>query len=153
MKKICVILILSVFSFGNAIAGPDANNLTQCLVGNTTAGDKEILTRWVFATLAKHPNLATNPNMSDLASVAQRVRSGADREMAQLVEKFIYDKCNSQLKAALKNEGPMAIQTSIRSYVEQTGREILQHPSVAGSIGGVASQMDAQKLLQALMGQ
>lgn len=153
MNKIVAVITLLIMTTGNVVAGEHANRLSQCLVSNTTAADKEILTRWVFTTLAKHPNLATSPNMTDLTSIAQDVRSGANREMAQLVEKFIYDKCNSQLKAAVKNEGPMAIQTSIRSYVEQTGREILQHPSVAGSIGGVASQMDAKKLFEALMAQ
>ncbi len=153
MKKFLVIIALSLGVSSYSFAGEHATPLPQCLVSNTTSADKEILTRWVFTTLAKHPNLATDPKMSDLASIAQNVRSGADREMAQLVEKFIYDKCNSQLKAAIKNEGPLAIQTSIRSYVQQTGQEILQHPSIAGSIGGVASQMNAQKLFEALMAQ
>lgn len=147
MKKSIAIILVMISTVSSAIAGEHANRLSQCLVSNTTVADKQILTKWVFTTLANHPTL------SDMATIAQNIRSGADREMAQLVEKFIYDKCNEQLKAAVKNEGPMAIQTSIQSYVEQTGREILQHPSIAGSIGGVASQMDAKKLFEALMAQ
>lgn len=153
MKKAITIIAVFICSITSAYSGEHATRLSQCLLSNTTEADKSVLTSWVFATLAKHPNLASNPNMSDLVSIAQGVRNGADRDMAQLVEKFIYDKCNEELKAAVKNEGPMAIQSSIRSYVEQTGREILQHPSVAGSIGGVASQMDAQRLFQSLMSQ
>ncbi len=153
MKKVIVMIALMVGFSANAAAGEHATRLSQCLSANTTEADKAVLTRWVFSTLSKHPNLASNPNMNDLVSVARDIRSGADREMAQLVEKFIYDKCNEELKAAVKNEGPAAIQTSLRGYVEQTGRDILNHPSITGSVAGIATQMDFSKMLQALMAQ
>ena len=130
---------------GTAHAGQYASALSQCLISNTTAADKDIMTKWVFASLSNHPSL------NNMAHLSDAVRTGADQDMARLVESFMYDKCNSQLKNAVKNEGPAALEQSIRSYVEVTGREILSDPSIAGSITGVARQLDAKKLMEALM--
>ena len=143
MKKILILVIMGIS--GTAHAGEYASALSQCLISHTTAADKEIMTKWVFTSLSNHPSL------SDMAKLSDAVKTGADRDMARLVESFIYDKCNAQLKNAVKNEGTAAIEQSIRSYVEVTGREILSDPSIAGSITGVANQLDAKKLFEALM--
>lgn len=145
MRKVLLAGLIIIGSSLHATAGEHAAALSQCLVSNTTAADKAVMTKWVFSSLSNHPSL------SDMASMSDAARTGADQEMARLVESFIYDKCNSQLKAAVKNEGPMAIEQSIRSYVEVTGREILQHPSISSSVTGLASQLDARKMFEALM--
>lgn len=145
MKKILMIVLMSVGVSGNAQAGEHAAALSQCLISNTTEADKEVMTKWVFSSLSNHPSL------NGMSGVTDAVRSGSDQQMAKLVESFIYDKCYTQLKAAVKNEGPMSIEQSIRSYVEVTGREVMQHPSVASSVTGIAKHLDAQKLFQALM--
>jgi hypothetical protein len=145
MKKVLLASLLIIGSSIPAAAGEHAAALSQCLVSNTTTDDKAIMTKWVFSSLSNHPSL------SGMATMSETVRTGADQQMARLVESFIYDKCNSQLKAAVKNEGPMAIEQSIRSYVEVTGREILQHPSISSSVTGLASQLDARKMFEALM--
>ncbi|MEZ5759202.1 MAG: hypothetical protein R3D86_13360 [Emcibacteraceae bacterium] len=143
MKKLLFLIILG-FS-GTAHAGQYASALSQCLISNTTAADKDIMTKWVFTSLSNHPSL------NNMAHLSDAVRTGADQDMARLVESFMYEKCNSQLKNAVKNEGPAALEQSIRSYVEVTGREILSDPSIAGSISGVARQLDVRKLMEALM--
>ena len=140
MKKTIFAALMTVSVFSSAQAGEHAAALSQCLVSNTTQADKEIMTKWVFSSLSNHPSL------SNMANLSAAVRTGADQQMARLVESFIYDKCSGQLKAAVKNEGPSAIEQSIRSYVEVTGREIMQHPSISSSVTGLASQMDAKKM-------
>lgn len=145
MKKILMIVLVTFGVVENVRAGEHAAALSQCLISNTTDTDKEVMTKWVFSSLSNHPSL------NGMSVVTDAVRSGSDQEMAKLVERFIYDKCYDQLKAAVKNEGPMSIEQSIRSYVEVTGREVMQHPSVASSVTGIAKHLDAQKLLQALM--
>ncbi len=145
MKKTFFAIMMVMMWVTQVQAGPHATALSQCLLSNTTDRDKAVMTKWVFASLSNHPSL------NNMASIAQNVRTGTDQDMARLVEKFMYESCSAELKNAVKNEGPSAIQTSIRSYVEVTGREILQHPSVANSVTGLASQLDAKKMFEALM--
>ena len=145
MKKFMMISLIMIGLCETANAGEHAAALSQCLISNTTAADKEVMTKWVFSSLSNHPSL------NGMSGVTDAVRSGSDQQMAKLVESFIYDKCYDQLKTAVKNEGPMSIEQSIRSYVEVTGREVMQHPSVAASVTGIAKHLDAQKLFKALM--
>ncbi len=147
MRRIIYCVMLVILSTGLASAGEYANNLSQCLLANTSQADKAVMTKWVFSSLSNHPAL------SEMATISSSMRTNADHDMARLVEKFMYEKCSGELKSAVKNEGPTAIQASIRSYVEATGREILQHPSIASSVAGLASQLDAKKMFEALMSQ
>lgn len=146
MKKIIISLMVLLFN-GQVNAAEHAQALSQCLVNNTTEADKTVMTRWVYSSLSNHPSL------SSMTSINDATRVGADQEMARLVEKFMYQTCSEQLKNAVKNEGPAAIERSLRSYVEVTGREILQHPSISNSVTGVAKQLDVKKLFEALMSQ
>jgi len=145
MKTSLLLMLFLAISVGQAQAGEYAENLSHCLKTNTTEADKIVMTKWVFSSLSNHPSL------NDMATIKQSVRTGADSDMAQLVEKFMYEKCSDELKNAVKKEGPSAIQSSIRSYVEITGREILQHPSIVSSVSGLAGQLDAKKMFEALM--
>lgn len=145
MRKVLLVGLMVIGSSVQATAGEYAAALSQCLISNTTAADKTVMTKWAFASLSNHPSL------SDMTTMSDAVKTSADQEMARLVESFIYDKCNSQLKQAVKQEGPRAIEQSIRAFVEVTGREIMQHPSISSGVTGLATQLDAGKLLQALM--
>ena len=145
MKKIIIAIIMGMFMSPSLKAGEHATALSQCLINNTTQADKNIMTQWVFSSLSNHPPV------SSMSTITSEAKSNADQRMAKLVEKFMYDKCLNQVKTAVQNEGPGAIEMSIRSYVEIAGREVLNHPSVAGSVTGLASHMDVKRLFEALM--
>ena len=145
MKKNIILGLMLIWGGANAVAGEHSNALSQCLRSKTTEADKVVMTKWVYSSLSNHPSLGDMVNMSDAVKV------GANREMAQLVEKFIYDKCYDQLKSAVKNEGLSAIEQSIRSYVEVMSREVMQHPSISNSVTGLAQHLDPKKLFEAMM--
>ena len=144
MKKFLLCIVVLLFN-GQVNAAEHAQALSQCLVSNTTEADKTVMTRWVFSSLSNHPSL------NNMASISDAAKIGSDQDMARLVEKFMYQTCSEQLKNAVKNEGPAAIEQSIRSYVEVTGREILKHPSISGSVTGVAKQLDYKRMFETLM--
>ena len=86
-----------------------------------------------------------------MSALTQGSINQADREMAKLVETFMYSKCKSQVKNALQNEGPKAIDDSIRKYAQVTGQEILKDPSISNNVTNLAQHLDLMKLFQALM--
>ncbi len=139
---------MAMISMGIAVeaqAGAHSEALSQCLIRNTNDADKAVMTKWVFTAMSNHPSL------TDMAAISSSMRTGVDQEMARVVEKFMYQSCTEELKQAVKNEGPGALQSSIRSYVEVMGREVMQHPSLRNSVTGLTSQFDYKKMFEALM--
>lgn len=145
MRKFIILILLCFVTSTPAISGEHANVLSQCLVSNTSEEDKAVMARWVFSTLSQHPSIGS---MSTLTKDATTI---ADQNMAKLVEEFMYNKCKIQVKNALQNEGPQAIELSIRQYAQVTGQEILQDPSITNNLTNLAQHLDLMKLFQALM--
>ena len=145
MKKFFLIIILFSMNAAPAISGEYANALSQCLTSNTTEDDKGVMARWVYSTLSQHPSVTS------MSALTQGSINQADREMAKLLETFMYSKCKSQVKNALQNEGPKAIDDSIRKYAQVTGQEILKDPSISNNVTNLAQHFVLMKLFQALM--
>ena len=145
MKKFIIFILISLGITTPAISGEHANALSQCLVSNTTEEDKGVRARWVFSTLSQHPSIGS------MSTLTKNATTTADRDMAQLVETFMYNKCKIQVKNALQNEGPKAIELSIRQYAQVTGQEILKDPSITNNVTNLAQHLDMMKLFQALM--
>lgn len=145
MKRFFLTPFLCLLFVSPAYSGEYANALSQCLTANTTEEDKGIMARWVYSTLSQHPSI------SSMSTITQEASLAANREMAQLIETFMYSKCKAQVKSAVQNEGPKAIELSIRTYAETTGEDILRDPSITNNVTNLAKHMDLMKLFQALM--
>jgi hypothetical protein len=148
MKR--VVFIIGAIAGMNAAqlpahGGTYSDALASCLVNNVSEADKAIAMRWAYSALSQHPSL------NSMSSITNDVRTSIDANMVQLVEKYVYGVCLNQVKNAVKNEGPAAIEQSLRSYGQVAARELLQDPNVANSVSGLAQHMDFKKLFEALM--
>ena len=117
MKKFFLIIILFSMNAAPAISGEYANALSQCLTSNITEDDKGVMARWVYSTLSQHPSVTS------MSALTQGSINQADREMAKLLETFMYSKCKSQVKNALQNEVPKAIDDSIGNMHKLPGKK------------------------------
>ena len=144
MKKLLAIIIIFFTTTAASNAGEYATALSNCLTKNTSVEDKAVMARWVFTTLSQHPAITS------MSTLSEDVTMSADRDMARLVEKFMYEKCKIQVKDALQNEGPKAIELSIRNYAQNTGQDILRDPSITNNVTNLAQHLDLMKLFQAL---
>lgn len=127
-----------------AFAGTITDDLTQCLVSSTTQEDKGVVVRWVFSTLALHPDAAP------LSSVTPAQRAEFNAKTARLFERLVTENCKTQTQAAVRSEGPVAIQTSFRKFGEIATRELLTNPQVAAGLSNAASNLDLIKLMSVL---
>ncbi|MBT5187411.1 MAG: hypothetical protein HOM01_11420 [Kordiimonadaceae bacterium] len=144
LKSAIIILMLTSMPVK---AGEHATALSQCLENNTSEEDRNVMIKWVFMSLSNHPSITSMANISNEATMA------TNQQMTKLIERFMYENCFDQLKTALQSEGPKAIELSIRSYAEVAGRDLLQHPSVSGSVTGLAQHFDLKRLFEALLTQ
>jgi alpha-D-ribose 1-methylphosphonate 5-triphosphate synthase subunit PhnL len=136
---------LAVMSFSKlAVAGTYTNDLTKCLVSATTIDDKSVLVRWMFATVALHPDVASMSSVTD----AQRAEFNA--KTARLFERLVTETCKTQTQAAVRNEGIGAIQSSFRNFGEVATRELVTNPKVASGLSNTAANLDLIKLMSVL---
>ncbi|MDB6063015.1 MAG: hypothetical protein JWM78_3118 [Verrucomicrobiaceae bacterium] len=144
-NKKSAVFIASIFAtltFSKmAVAGPASDVLTKCLIASTTADDKSAVVRWVFGTLALHPDAAP------LSTVTDAQRADFNAKTARLFERLVTENCKAQTQAAVRAEGITAIQTSFRSFGEIATRELLSNPKVSQGLSNTASNLDPMKLL------
>lgn len=127
-----------------AHAGMYADDLSRCLVGQTTAADKNALVRWVIGTTMLHPAVQSIANVS----VEERVR--ANRETALLFERLLTESCLAQTRQAVKYEGVAALQTGFQTLGQVAMAELFANPEVAKGLAELNKLIDAKKLQQAL---
>jgi hypothetical protein len=127
-----------------AVAGTYSDDLTKCLVSSATVDDKRVLVRWVFATLALHPDTAS------LAAVSDAQRAEFNAKTARLFERLVTETCKTQMQTAVRNEGVAALQSSFRQFGEVATRELLTNPNVAAGLSNTASNLDPIKLMSLL---
>jgi hypothetical protein len=141
MKIRFFLLALAILSSAPpAMAGPFSDDLSRCLVSSTTPHDRTSLVRWLFAAMAQHPAVAS------LATVSGADVEAANAEAGALFMKLLTESCRDRTKAALKYEGPAAIQLSFQVLGQAAAGEIFANPKVASVLAGLKKYADSKKL-------
>jgi hypothetical protein len=119
--------------------------LTQCLMKSTSADDKRVLAKWVFAVIAQHPDIAS---MTRIDTVQ---RTAIDREAAKVFEQLLADQCAGPLRTAMKQSGTDAIGRSFQALGTSAATDMLQNPQVVTSGASLMKHLDMQRILLALI--
>lgn len=132
---------LEALSAGPALAaGPYTDELSKCLVRSTTTADKTLLVKWIFSTMALHPDV------KGLANVSDDQRASLDKETARLFEALLTHACLSQAREAMKYEGQSALEASFSVLGQVAAREIFANPKVASGMADFAKFFDEERL-------
>ena len=119
--------------------------LTQCLMKSTSADDKRVLVKWVFAVIAEHPDI------SSMTRIDAAQRTAIDREAAKVFEQLLADQCAGPLRTAMKQSGTDAIGKSFQSLGTSAATDMLQNPQVVTSGASLMQHLDMQRILLALI--
>lgn len=123
-----------------AYAGVYADDLGRCLVSSTTPSDRVTLMTWMFSAMSAEPSLAK------LASMTEKQRSDADRNMAKLFDRLVLDQCRKQTIDAVKYEGQASLQSSFEVLGKVAMRQIIDSPDATRAVGRFADQIDKTRL-------
>jgi hypothetical protein len=119
--------------------------LTQCLMKSTSADDKRVLVKWVFAVIAEHPDI------SSMTRIDAAQRSAIDRDAAKIFEQLLVDQCAGPLRTAMKQSGTDAIGKSFQTLGTSAATDMLQNPQVVASGASLMKHLDIQRILLALI--
>jgi hypothetical protein len=147
MKRHVLIAVMAAITFLPSVAkaGPFSDDMSKCFVNSTSAEDKARLVRWIFSVAALHPALGNISNVSD----AQRAQ--LNKEMAQLIERLLTESCAAESKAALMNEGQVAMSTAFGVLGQAAMAGLFSDPTVSAASAAFAKELDQQKI-RALLG-
>lgn len=141
-----LLLCLSLGAALPAQAGPKADALAACLGDNTTGKDRKDLARWMFASMAIHPEI------KDLSATTPAARDAADQSMGRLVTALLAERCATQARETVQQEGSAGMFNAFRVLGELAMKELMSNPDVARSMGGYERFLDQDKLKAALGG-
>ncbi|MBU1437558.1 MAG: hypothetical protein KJ930_12490 [Gammaproteobacteria bacterium] len=140
-KAACIV----VFGFSSlSQAGVYSDDLSRCLVESSTPADKSVLVKWMFTSMALHPDVA------EMSKVSEVQRGESNKAAADMFTKLMTQTCVEQAKKAIKYEGPAAIQQGFTIFGQVAGQELFANPNVAKALAGLGEHIDIDKLSSVL---
>ena len=144
MKIIVSIIVLSIFvlSAPNLYAADPAHELSSCLADSMNGKERKILVKWVFFSMAAHPEINNHANITSAD------QSGVDKSFGELFTRLLAVDCPAQTRAALQSGGAQALTQSFKTLGEVAILEIMNASEVAETMAGFEKYVDTQKLNQ-----
>lgn len=139
MRKIPYVLLILLLS-SKVYAGADADNLSKCLIDSTSDKDKTVLVRWVFSTIAAHPDI------KDDFGIEPSKQDELNKLVATVYERLLTEDCAEPTKAVLRNEGTKAFEQSFEVLGGVAVEGLMSHESVANATKDFAKYLDEDKL-------
>lgn len=135
-----VIAIFATLVTLPATAGSYTDALSTCVSDNTTGKERKELIKWVFISLAAHPEIR------DISNTTAAIRDQASQATAKLVTRLLGETCANQAQSAVQNEGPEALETAFNSLGDIAMRELMSNKEVSASMSDFARYVDQKKL-------
>jgi len=117
-------------------AGPATDTLGTCLIAAAGRADPSVLSQWMFTAMG------TNPALAGLSSVSDDRREAINAKAAALFQTAILTDCRPQALAALRADGPSAVEKSFQLLGAVAARQLVNDPATLASLQGVAKGFD-----------
>jgi hypothetical protein len=122
--------------------GAPSDPLGQCFVRSTTAEQRTLIVRWIFAMGALHPDVQA------MSNVTPSQRDRLNRDTADLVQRLLTQTCRAEAVQGLRTEGLQVLQRSFGTLSQVALQELVSEPHVAAGIGGMVPYLDLPSLLE-----
>lgn len=138
------VLLLALGTSTPSLAGPYADAIGQCFANSTTGKDRIELARWVFTSMALHPDVASS------SSITPQKREAINQSTGALFNRLLAESCAKEVKEAVKFEGQTALKSAFESLGKLAMQELMSHPAVGAGFSGFEKYVDMKKLKKAL---
>jgi hypothetical protein len=123
-----------------ALAGLYTDDLSRCLVENTSAADKITLVQWIVVAISQHPAVSSLNKATDADIDKTNAAVGA------LLMRLLTDTCVEKSKKAIQYEGAAAIQSSFMVLGQVAAADLFADSSVKKVMAGLGKYVDEKKL-------
>jgi hypothetical protein len=132
-------LVVALCLGGQARAGVYGDDLAKCLVKAASPSDVSAFMVWLYSALSLEPSVKVYSSMTD----AQR--DDAAKHVAELFQRMMVVDCRKETVAAIKYEGPSALETGFQVFGQVAGRGLFESPVVAANLAKMSSYVDKSK--------
>jgi len=145
MNVMKVLGVVALLTLGiSPAASSQTDSLGVCMVDSLDGKERKLLARWIFFSIAAHPEITSYFSASE-----QDVESN-NRFVGRLVTRLLVEDCPTQLKAATK-ENPLAVQRAFELVGQVAMQEIMTNPQVKQAIANYGRYAD-QNRISAVLG-
>ena len=121
-----------------------SDDLARCLVTNTSAQDKGVFVKWIFAVMALHPDVAAMANISDSQ------RDALNKQTGDLFTRLLTENCKQQAQQAILFDGTTAISSAFEVLGRSATMSLMTDDKVTAGMKDFSKYMDAQKIMKVL---
>lgn len=129
-----------------ALAGPYSAELGQCLVQSTTAPDRQLLVKWMFAMAGAHSDV------KEISAVTPAMMDNLNKGTADLFMKLLTGSCRDKASKAAAMEGQAAFSAAFETLGQVAGKELFSDPAVTGNMSGMLKYIDGARLAPIFQG-
>jgi hypothetical protein len=112
--------------------------LGKCIVANITASDRQDLARWVFLSMATHPEVKQFSNGRAEAAEA------AARKVGALFTRTMRDECANEVQEAARVEGPPVVRSAINFFTQLGVQELMVNHDVLAALSRFSQFADRE---------
>ncbi|WP_375749602.1 hypothetical protein [Vibrio sp. HN007] len=130
----CFILVMAALP-----AQANTQKFISCTVDSLSVKDKHNLARWIFFSIAAHPQ------MGEYSKITDSDRLATDKKVGRLITKLLVDDCPDELRVANK-EDPYAVERAFEYIGQVAMQELLTAEEVNNAITGYIEYTDQDAL-------
>lgn len=123
-----------------AQAGPATDALSACLADNTTGKERKDLVKWIFVSIAAHPELR------ELAVATPAMRDRVNQRTGVMLTRLLTDNCPEQARRAYERDGGQAFEAAFGVLGRLAMQELMTNADVNAAVSGFGKYVDKQKL-------
>lgn len=138
-KFLSSVVICSFLTLAALPAQANTQKFITCTVDSLSVKDKHNLARWIFFSIAAHPQMGAYSNITDSDRLA------TDKQIGRLITKLLVDDCPDELRAANK-EDPYAVERAFEYIGQVAMQELLTAKEVNSAITGYIDYTDQDAL-------
>lgn len=137
---------LTVFPVPAPAATTPIEATQTCLTDNTSGKDRKLLAKWIFLSMAAHPELKT------LSTATAQTQEDTSREFAGLVTRLMTVDCKNEMRALIGTDDDVlgAMKVAFSHLGEVAMQELMANKDVDASISQFGKFMDEEELSAAL---
>jgi hypothetical protein len=123
-----LLAILALILSSSVQAGPQADAAKTCLADSTNGKDRKVLAKWIFLSIAAHPEIKTLSRATDVDA------EQASRAVGTLFTRLIAENCPNEIRAMVKSEGAASLRTTFEFLGGLAMQELTASPEVKTSV-------------------
>ncbi len=135
-------VIVFATTCSSALAGPATQKMADCLVKQSTGQDRIELIQWMVLGYSNHPDV------SSVVSAKEGSSEDVQSNVADVFTKLLLDQCMEETRAALKQDGDIALEKAFEALGRIAALELAQDRAVNEYLTGFTRYIDQARIAE-----